>query len=62
MVTAYCVKCKAKQEMQGPAINQTAKGGYMAKGKCPKCSTTMCLMMSKDNAEKAIQDGATKNF
>jgi len=62
MVQAYCVKCKEKGvEMKDdpkPVINQTAKGGFMAKGKCPKCDTTMCAMMSKDNAEKAIADGA----
>ena len=35
MVNAYCVKCKKKgQEMKDPAINKTAKGGFMAKGAC----------------------------
>ncbi len=61
MVKAYCVKCKVKNvEMKDPAINQTAKGGYMAKGKCPKCGTTMCAMMSKANADAAIKAGAKK--
>jgi len=63
MVQAYCVKCKKKgQEMKDPEINQTAKGGYMAKGKCPDCDTKMCAMMSKDNAEKAVSDGAKKAY
>ena len=64
MVNAYCVKCKEKGvNMIDPAINKTAKGGFMAKGKCPKCGTTMCAMMSKDNAEAAMKSGeATKNF
>ncbi|NQU79103.1 hypothetical protein HQ545_05015 [Candidatus Woesearchaeota archaeon] len=63
MVEAYCVKCKKKgQPMKSPVINQTAKGGFMAKGKCPDCDTTMCAMMSKDNAEKAVVDGAEKNY
>lgn len=63
MVQAYCVKCKKKgQEMKEAVVNQTAKGGFMAKGKCPDCGTTMCAKMSKDNAEKAIQEGAKKNF
>ena len=63
MVQAYCVKCKKKgQEMKDPAITQTARGGYMGKGKCPDCGTTMCAMMSKDNAEKAIGKGAKKDF
>ncbi len=63
MVQAYCVKCKKKgQEMQDPKIVQTARGGYMGKGKCKDCGTTMCAMMSKDNAEKAIKEGAEKAF
>ena len=64
MVTAYCVKCKEKGvTMNEPAIHQTAKGGFMAKGACPKCSTVMCAMMSKDNAESAIKSGdATKAY
>jgi len=62
MVKAYCVKCKKKNvEMKNPMIVQTARGGYMAKGKCG-CGTTMCAMMSKDNAEKAIKEGAKKSF
>ncbi len=51
MVKGYCVKCKKKgQEMKDAAINQTARGGYMAKGTCTACGTKMCAMMSKDNA------------
>jgi hypothetical protein len=56
----YCVKCKAKKELKDPAVNMTKKGGFMAKGKCPDCGTTMCRIMSKDNAEKAIADGSCK--
>ncbi len=60
-VTAYCVKCKKKgQEMKDAVIHQTPKGGFMAKGKCPDCGTTMCAMMSKDKAEKAIEAGDAK--
>jgi len=64
MVEAYCVKCKKKgQKMKDPKIGKTSRGGFMAKGKCPDCSTTMCAMMSKDNAEKAISSGdAKKNY
>ena len=57
MIEGYCVKCKKKgQLMKDAKINKTARGGFMAKGKCPDCGTTMCAMMSKDNAEKAIAD------
>ena len=63
MVEAYCVKCKKKgQQMKDPKIVQNTRGGYMGKGQCPDCGTTMCVMMSKDNAEKAIKDGAKKSF
>ena len=64
MITGYCVKCKKKgSEMKDPKINQTARGGYMAKGACKTCGCKMCAMMSKDNAEKAIADGdAKKDF
>ncbi len=41
MVEAYCVKCKAKQEM-ADAQDVTMKNGRKAKkGKCPKCGTGM---------------------
>lgn len=63
MVTAYCVKCKKKgQEMKDPEVVQTARGGYMAKGKCAECGCSMCAMLSKENAEKAIEAGAKKSF
>jgi len=63
MVQGRCMKCKAQVEMTDPSIVQTARGGYMAKGKCPEHKeTTVCAMMSKDNAEKAIQEGAKKAF
>ena len=63
MATGYCVKCKEKGvELAAPEIHQTAKGGFMAKGKHEKCGTTVCAMMSKANAEKAIEDGAKKSY
>jgi hypothetical protein len=64
MVSGYCVKCKKKgQKMKDVKINQTARGGYMAKGTCEACGSKMCAMMSKDNAEKAIEAGeAEKAF
>ncbi len=64
MVKAYCVVCKKKGvEMKDPEICQTARGGYMAKGLCTSCNKTkMCVMMSKDSADKAIKEGAKKSF
>jgi hypothetical protein len=58
MVTGYCVKCKEKGvQLEDAQIHKTAKGGFMAKGKHKACGTTVCAMMSKDNAEKAMADG-----
>ncbi len=49
---AYCVKCKKKNvSMKMPKVHRTKRGGYMAKGKCPKCGTTMCAMISKETAK-----------
>ena len=63
MVTGYCVKCKEKGvELSAPEIVQTKTGGFMAKGKHETCGTTVCAMMSKDNAEKAVEAGATKSY
>ena len=63
MATGYCVKCKEKGvELTAAEVVQTAKGGYMAKGKHAKCGTTVCAMMSKDTAEKAVKDGAKKAY
>ncbi|MEO7904182.1 MAG: hypothetical protein ABIR91_00140 [Candidatus Saccharimonadales bacterium] len=57
------MKCKEKGvELSAPGIHQTAKGGFMAKGKHEKCGTTVCAMMSKVNAEKAVEDGAKKEY
>lgn len=58
MVEGYCVKCKKKGvKLVNPIIHTTAKGGFMAKGKCPKCDTTVCAMMSKDKADAALAAG-----
>ena len=64
VTTGYCVKCKKKGvEIKDPAINQTKRGGFMAKGKCGNgCGTTVCAMISKDNAEKAVKAGAKKAY
>ena len=62
MVQGYCVQCKKKGVTLGDAIiPRTAKGGYMAKGKCGTCGTTVCAMMSQANAEAAVTAGEAKN-
>ena len=64
MVKGRCMKCKEQVDMVDPKIHKTARGGFMAKGKCSKHpETTVCAMMSKENAEKAMQSGeAEKAF
>ncbi len=63
MIKAYCVKCRVKgREMKNPEIVKNARGGFMGRGKCSSCGTNMSAMMSKDNAEKAIKEGAKKGF
>lgn len=62
-IQGRCMKCQEQKDMKSPAINQTKKGGFMAKGSCPDCGTTLCKIMSKDKAEKAVSDGeAEKNY
>lgn len=41
-VIGYCVKCKAKQPIQGAKRVQTKrKNKFAMSGKCPKCGTKM---------------------
>jgi len=41
MVEAYCVKCKAKREMQNPQHVKLKNGKPATKGICPVCGTKM---------------------
>ena len=63
MVQGRCMKCKEQVDMKNATIVRTSRGGYMAKGKCPSHpETTVCAMLSKENAEKVIKQGAKKSF
>lgn len=44
----YCVKCKAKQEMQGAAEVTMKNGKKAMKGTCPSCGTGMFKIMPKN--------------
>ena len=55
-----CMKCKGQMAMKDVQMTQTSRGGYMAKGKCESCGTTVCKICSKDNAEKAMKSGEAK--
>lgn len=58
---AYCLKTKQKEQMFEAVICKTSKGGYMAKG-VTKDGHKMALMMSKANAELAVEKGLAKNI
>ncbi len=60
MVEGRCMKCKTNREMKDAKIEQTARGGFMARGTCVKCGTKMAAMKSKVDAEKFIKSGAAK--
>ena len=56
-IEGRCMKCKENREMKDVQMTQTARGGFMAKGKCTVCGCGMCKIMSKDNAEAAVASG-----
>ncbi|NWJ28249.1 hypothetical protein HX848_02465 [Marine Group I thaumarchaeote] len=39
MVTAYCVKCRAKRDIKDPEETKLKNGRPAVKGTCPKCGT-----------------------
>ena len=41
MVEAYCVKCKAKRQMNDPKEITMKNGKKATQGVCPVCSTKM---------------------
>lgn len=43
----YCMKCKAKQEMEDVIESKTLKGLRIAKGTCPVCKTKMAKILGK---------------
>ncbi|MFC1516960.1 DUF5679 domain-containing protein [Candidatus Margulisiibacteriota bacterium] len=44
---AYCVKCKAKQEMSDPKEVTMKNGRPAMQGKCPACGTGMYKILPK---------------
>lgn len=43
----YCVKCRAKKQVQNAELVKTSKGRPMAKGKCPTCGTVVTRFMAE---------------
>jgi Zn finger protein HypA/HybF involved in hydrogenase expression len=50
-LTAYCVKCKEKREIEEPEeVEMKGKGGVKRRamtGKCPTCGTKMFRILGK---------------
>ncbi|MFM8321680.1 MAG: DUF5679 domain-containing protein [Chloroflexota bacterium] len=46
----YCVKCREKRKISNGAVEETASGRKMAKGKCPVCGTTVTRFLSDKEA------------
>ncbi len=47
MATMYCVKCRAKQEVENPESVTLKNGKPALKGKCPVCGTGMFKIGAK---------------
>ncbi|MFP3132718.1 MAG: DUF5679 domain-containing protein [Nitrososphaeria archaeon] len=47
MVEAYCVKCRAKREIQNPQEITLKNGRKAIKGVCPVCGTTLYRILGK---------------
>ena len=56
-IEAYCVKCKAKKEMQDPVEGVTKNGKPITKGKCPDCGTTICRIELQNKASSKPRKG-----
>ena len=56
-IQGRCMKCKENKDMVDAQMTMTSRGGFMAKGKCSACGCGMCKIMSKDNAEAAVNSG-----
>lgn len=48
-IEAYCVKCKAKKEMQNPVEGVTKNGKPIMKGTCPDCGGKICRIGAVNN-------------
>ena len=47
-----CMSCKTNREMKEFKVEPTARGTFMARGKCVKCGTNMAKIMSVEQAKK----------
>ncbi len=52
-----CMKCRESRDIEEGVVVRTKRGGYMLKGKCGKCGTTICKIMSEGKALGLIESG-----
>lgn len=45
MTDGFCLKCKKNVEMVEVKKSKTKNNLNIAKGKCPKCGTTVCRIL-----------------
>ena len=60
MLQGRCMKCKEQKNMKNPEVVKTARGGFMAKGKCVDCGCGMCKILSEKDAQEVIKKGEAK--
>lgn len=59
---AYCVKCKAKREIQQPIAEYNAAGAPVTRGICPQCGTKMYRMGRTEAHEGLPKPQKTKTI
>ncbi|GAB4202051.1 MAG: hypothetical protein OHK0022_24750 [Roseiflexaceae bacterium] len=50
-ITGYCVRCRAKRQMQHPQVETTENGRRGARGTCPVCGSTMFRFLKEAKVE-----------
>lgn len=51
-ITGYCVRCRAKRQMQDPQVETTENGRRGARGTCPVCGSTMFRFLKEVKVEE----------
>ncbi|HEU4324074.1 MAG TPA: DUF5679 domain-containing protein [Roseiflexaceae bacterium] len=50
-ITGYCVRCRAKRQMQNAHVETTENGRRGARGTCPVCGSTMFRFLKEVKVE-----------
>ncbi len=60
-LTAYCVKCKEKRDIQNAQALYNAKGSPYTKGVCPVCGTALTRFGLTDAHRDVKDEGAPQS-